>query len=93
MTTFAPVFAPGDFYAYKLSRYCAEEEEEEEEEECKNCSKKCRLFGEHLKESDAKKQKAKRKNEIPTNVSLTLEREKKKGRMTSARLKLPVCTV
>ena len=74
MTTFAPVFAPGDFYAYKLSRYCAEEEEEEEEE-CKNCSKKCRLFGEHLKESDAKKQKAKRKNEIPTNVSLTLERE------------------
>ena len=84
------MFAPGDFYAYKLSRYCAEEEEEEE---CKNCSKKCRLFGEHLKESDAKKQKAKRKNEIPTNVSLTLEREKKKGRMTSARLKLPVCTV
>ena len=92
MTTFAPVFAPGDFYAYKLSRYCAEEEEEEEEEEeCKNCSKKCRLFGEHLKESDAKKQKAKRKNEIPTNVSLTLEREKKKGRMTSTRLKLHTC--
>jgi hypothetical protein len=29
------VFTPGDFYAYKLSRYCAEEEEEEEEEECK----------------------------------------------------------
>jgi hypothetical protein len=25
------VFTPGDFYAYKLSRYCAEEEEEEEE--------------------------------------------------------------
>ena len=40
-----------------------------------------------------RREKAKRKNEIPTNGSLTLEREKKKGRMTSARLKLPMCTV